>query len=400
VQTDHGTQIILDCGTGASGLGRELAASGVQHGSVLISHTHWDHIQGIPFFGPLFIPGNEWDIFGPGASGDGMQSVLRGQMERTYFPVRLDQLSAAINYHDLDEGTFEIGEVTVRTRYLNHTAVTLGYRLEVGGVSIVYSSDHEPHSPLQADPAPPSRGTDPVVVHAEDEKHAEFLADADLVIHDTQYTAREYEAKMGWGHSTVEYAVDLAVAAGVKRLVLFHHDPLRSDDLVDDLVSASRMRAQAWGSELDLSAAGEGGVIELREQKVARRAGPAKVLVVDDDPGVVDSLSFLLQAEGYRLVTAADGEHGLEVARAEHPDLILLDWRLPGMDGPSVSRALRTGSDRELRRVPVLMLTALDSADDTMTAFEAGADDYITKPFTPASVLVHVRQWLKRSEAA
>lgn len=114
-------------------------------GHILISHTHWDHIQGIPFFAPLFAPGNEWDIYGPKGPGQSLREILAGQMQYTYSPITLDQCQAKIRYHDLVEGTFDIDDIKVSTHYLNHPALTLGYRLEADGVAVVYACDHEPY---------------------------------------------------------------------------------------------------------------------------------------------------------------------------------------------------------------------------------------------------------------
>ena len=115
-------------------------------GHLLITHTHWDHIQGFPFFVPLFVPGNEWDVYAPTGLGRRLEDTLAGQMEYAYFPVTLDQLGATIRYHEIVEGAFDVGSVRVVARYLNHPALALGYRLEAGGVSIVYATDHEPHA--------------------------------------------------------------------------------------------------------------------------------------------------------------------------------------------------------------------------------------------------------------
>ena len=149
VRTDDGTLIVLDCGTGAHGLGLALMASGERplRGHLLLTHTHWDHIQGFPFFAPLFVAGNEWDIYAPGGLGRHLETTLAGQMEYTYFPVTLAQLGATTRYHDLVEGNFAIGDMRVAAQYLNHPALALGYRVAVGGVALVYSVDHEPHAP-------------------------------------------------------------------------------------------------------------------------------------------------------------------------------------------------------------------------------------------------------------
>ena len=147
VRGDDGTLIVLDCGTGAHGLGQALLSAGPRcDGHLMITHTHWDHIQGFPFFAPLFVPGNTWDIYAPGALGRQLERTLAGQMEYNYFPVTLAQLPATIRFHDIGEGEFAIGETRVTTQYLNHPALTLGYRLQSGGNAVVYSVDHEPHA--------------------------------------------------------------------------------------------------------------------------------------------------------------------------------------------------------------------------------------------------------------
>src|SRR5499433_819982 len=193
VTTKSGTLIVLDMGTGAAVLGRELVARGEPlRGHILISHTHWDHIQGIPFFAPLFVPGSQWDIYGPKDLGQSLREALAGQMQYAYFPVTLDQCGAKIRYHDLVEGTFDVDDIKVSTHYLNHPALALGYRLEADGVALVYACDHEPYGRQLARGVGEIRGND--------RRHATFLAGADLVIHDAQYTASEYASKSGWGH--------------------------------------------------------------------------------------------------------------------------------------------------------------------------------------------------------
>ena len=173
---------------------------------------------------PLFRAGHEWDVYAPRQLGRTLEEILAGQMQYTYFPVPLGELAATIRYHELTEGTFELGRVRVVTRYLNHPAPALGYRLEAGGVSLVYATDHEPHSRHHAERRPAESSAP---VHAEDKRHIEFLAGADLLIHDAQYTLEEYPEHLSWGHCPAEWAVDFAVAAKVRRLALFHHDPTR-----------------------------------------------------------------------------------------------------------------------------------------------------------------------------
>ena len=146
--TDDGKLFIVDAGTGIINLGRRMMAGDFGQGkgeaSVFLSHAHWDHIQGFPFFQPLFVPGNEWDLYAPGSGGQQLETTLAGQMEYTYFPVTLEQLDATIRFHDLVESQFSIGPARIVTQYLNHPALTLGYRLECDGVTVVYVADHEP----------------------------------------------------------------------------------------------------------------------------------------------------------------------------------------------------------------------------------------------------------------
>ena len=401
------TLIVLDCGTGAHGLGQHLMTGGEPScdGHLMITHTHWDHIQGFPFFAPLFAAGNTWDIYAPGAIGQQLERALAGQMEYQYFPVTLAQLGATTRYHDLAEGCFTVGGVRVVTQYLNHPALALGYRLEVGGVAVVYSVDHEPHAP---DPA--ARRTDGPPLHHEDRRHVEFLAGADLVIHDAQYTLEEYPQKKGWGHTAAEWAVDYAVAAGAQRLALFHHDPLRSDEALDRLVEICRRRAGAAGSGLQVFAAAEGEEVRLVEHDTERprtetapcatpTVGPLTILVADDDPTMVRLLTLALEPDGFRVVTANDGEAALAQARLEHPALILLDWQMPGADGIEVTRALRREPDPALRDVPVVLITAQSGPDNTAAGFAAGVTDYLTKPFRPAHVRTRVQAWLLRRRA-
>jgi CheY-like chemotaxis protein len=417
VRTADGTLIVLDCGTGAHGLGQALlrGQSRPVHGHLLISHTHWDHIQGFPFFAPLFVPGNVWDIYAPGGLGKCLEDTLAGQMEYAYFPVTLNQLGATIRYHDLVEGMLKLRDAHVSTRYLNHPALTLGYRLQVGSAVVVYATDHEPH-------APPALGivyssgseADALPAHREDQRHIEFLGGADLVIHDAQYTVAEYAQKVGWGHSPLEYTVDVALAAGVKRLALFHHDPLRDDEALDRLVEACRWRVAAVHGALEVFAAAEGQVIELPEQdsamaqgrtsevsaavdETAATVGRETVLIVDDEPDIVDILVSTLAPEGYRLLFAYDGETALRLARAERPALILLDWRMPGRDGLEVCRALRADADLRISKVPVVLLTAQMGEEHIAAGFSSGVTDYLTKPFKPAHVRSRVRGWLLRS---
>lgn len=406
IRTDDGTLIVLDCGTGAHGLGQALISEGPLRGHILISHTHWDHIQGFPFFAPLFVPNNEWNVYAPYGLGTPLEDTLAGQMEYAYFPVTLDQLDAYIKYNDLVEGEFYLGNVHVTTRYMNHPVPTLGYRLSVGGVVMVYATDHEPHSLHVHEQTN-------LPVHHEDLRHIEFLSGADLVIHDAQYTEEEYQQKISWGHSSLEKAMDFAISAQVKRLVFFHHDPLRDDDTLDRLVEGNRQSLAARGTDLEILGASEGDVIELHEQEPATRAsvqrdlspsmsavfepGETTVLVVDNDPAVVRLLVFALRPERCRVLTAHDGESAMRIIRAERPDLVLMEWDMPGISGLEACRVLRADADPGMSKMPVVLMTAYPNAPDVTAAFETGVTDYLTKPFTPQVARTRVHAWLLRA---
>ncbi|MBS0238722.1 MAG: MBL fold metallo-hydrolase [Proteobacteria bacterium] len=256
VGTAAGTLIVIDGGTGLHALGQEIVKVGKpRNGHLLISHTHWDHIQGIPFFAPFFMADSHWHIFAPKGFGSTIEETLAGQMQYAYFPVRLDQMRARITFTELVEGEFEIADVRIRTQYLNHTALTLGFRLEADGAALVYASDHEPYA------AGLAGGNEPLT--GKDLAHAEFAKDADLLIHDGQFTADEYDCRIGWGHSPLPYAAAVARTAHVTRLALTHHDPLRTDAELVRLVGQQRLSEPQGSTVKDIFAAAEGEVIEL-----------------------------------------------------------------------------------------------------------------------------------------
>lgn len=404
VEIRAGTELLVcDCGTGAHALGQALLAENRPlAGHLFITHTHWDHIQGLPFFAPLFVPGHAWHIYGPAGLGNRLEAALVGQMEYQYFPIRLEDMAAKIRYHELQEGTLAIGEVTVRTRFLNHPGISMGYRFERGGRAVVYATDHEPHMMSDAPAAEPE-------VHLEDAGHVAFLRDADVVIHDAMYVSSEYASHRGWGHTPAERAVDYCLRANVKRLVLFHHDPSRDDDAVERVLAIARARA---GSALHVDAAAEGAVITLNDgagksprpadtaMAPAPAATPATILIADDEPASLLLFKASLAPDAYRILTCADGEAALNLALSERPDLILLDWHMPGLAGTEVCRKLRASADPVLRDVPIVMLTAKAGTEHTAAGFDAGVTDYMTKPVTPAYLRSRVQEWLVRRRVA
>lgn len=405
VTSDSGEIILIDAGTGANALGRALVEQGRgQRGYILISHTHWDHIQGLPFFAPLFIPGAQWRIYGPRGIGPSLREVLAAQMDYTYFPVTLNQFAADVEYHEVVEGGFAVGDFRIATQYLNHPALTVGYRLEADGASVVYASDHEPHSPHAGEG------------HAEqaesgDLGHVEFIRDADLVIHDAQYTASEYPSKVGWGHSTIEYAVDVAIAANARQLALYHHDPARSDEAVDGLIQAARERAAGMGAHLTVTGAAEGAVIELRG---AANAGKLSAFVpsslVTPASSVAEELVLIAGLPDsdralFSAAATADGipsvsEVSVEALKAAlaggHPSLIVLGDALSAVDPLSLCAELRA-LDGEAAKVTPIIIVADQTAVPDDKGEAAGVTDWLTRPFSVQYARSRLRAWIMRS---
>jgi CheY-like chemotaxis protein/phosphoribosyl 1,2-cyclic phosphodiesterase len=410
VTTADGALLIFDCGTGVHRLAAELMTQGRKaiDANILLGHTHWDHIQGFPFFVPAFIQGNSVAIYGPEGSRGSLQHVLAGQMEYTYFPIELKQLPAAITYHDLTEGIHAIGGVRVATQFLNHPAMTLGYRVEADGVALVYLVDHEPFSDelWRADAEP---GRIESILHDGDRRHAKFMADADLVIHDAQYTPEEYPSKKTWGHSTYDYAVQIAAAAGVRRLALTHHDPGHDDRFVADIERKARTLALQHGTNLDVFCAYEGCELVLEPRSTLKpfvMADPVqasvaqrrfRILAVDDQPDMLTLIVRALEEDQYIVRTATNGPEALRLIDEHMPDLVVLDYKMTGMDGLAVMKTLR--AKPATRLLPVLMLTGMTDEPSTRAGFEAGVTDYVTKPFSIPQLTARVRACLARAVA-
>ncbi len=210
-----GQLVILDAGTGIRALGRELVErqNGAVLAEILLSHAHWDHIQGLPHFKPFFAPGNAVRIWGSRQGTTSLEAILRQQMDPAVFPVPLDALSAKLTVQQVEPGEFTVGTFRVQAMRLRHFVA--------------------------------------------------FLGGVELLIHDAMYTPEELEEHRGWGHSTFEEAVALAGDAGVKRLVLFHHEPEHGDEAIDALVAAARRQARAKGLPAEVVAAQEGMTLTL-----------------------------------------------------------------------------------------------------------------------------------------
>jgi phosphoribosyl 1,2-cyclic phosphodiesterase/DNA-binding response OmpR family regulator len=399
VQTDAGTLIVIDCGSGGHALGLALQASGRgRRGHLLISHTHWDHIQGLPFFAPLFVPGNRWDIYAPRGVRQSLEQTLAGQMQSTYFPIDLEELGAQIRFHELVEGDLEIEEVRVATRYLNHPALTLGYRLSADGATIVHASDHEPH----AQELGAGRGT----VAGEDLRHAEFLANADLVIHDAQYTPAEFAAKVGWGHSTGEYAALLSAMTGVRRLALTHHDPKRTDDEIDAMVRAV---GASLGAEptVEVFGAAEGASLELRGHATAAphygEPGSAEdrpaellhrtVVIGAADPKMAELLTDAIGTDGFDLRLADSGEAVVELVAATHPALVMVEDSAGAIDAGATCQAIRRLPASDPQTLPVVLVSPEAHPSGPV---EPGVTERLHAPLFKAFLQARARAWILR----
>jgi phosphoribosyl 1,2-cyclic phosphodiesterase len=251
------TRIALDAGTGLRRLGGALLSQAAQAGqagqprhvelTVLLSHVHWDHIQGLPFFAPIYAPGTRLVLAG-GATSTPLRDTLRRQMSAPSFPVDWNDLPSTIDYAELRDGTrMQVGQAEVRVARANHPDAVFAYRVEHGGRSVVYATDTEHYACVDPRLVALARG-------------------ADVLIYDAQYLPEEYAgqvgmSRVGWGHSTYEAGAALARAAGVSKLVLFHHDPTRSDDGV------AAIEDRARGAFDDVVAAREGLVIDLGGQE-------------------------------------------------------------------------------------------------------------------------------------
>lgn len=271
IVTKAGTRLLLDAGTGIREAGLSLLPLMPTTTHILISHTHWDHIQGFPFFTPAFVPGNVVNMYGPIQYSKDLATVIRMQMDYEVFPVREAELKSRLYYHNLGEGVTEINDVRLYTKYTNHPVMTLSYRIEADGQSIVYTGDTEPYfnvlltggrTPDQIDPQDLQEIEDEVRI--QNQRHIDFCREADLLIHDAQYTESEYLLnRRGWGHTPIEHAIFVGRRAGVKRLALSHHDPTRPDAALTDFQEKYGALNREICPEMELFFAAEKTEIEL-----------------------------------------------------------------------------------------------------------------------------------------
>ncbi|HEU4368187.1 MAG TPA: diguanylate cyclase [Methylomirabilota bacterium] len=400
VRAGDGTVIVLDCGTGARELGLHLVRTmpSPVRLHLFIGHTHWDHIQGFPFFVPAFLPGAELNVYAPLGFQQSLEEAMSGQMEYSYFPVKLRDLRSRIHFTELEEGFFRVGDVLVETQYLNHTAPTIAYRMTNGGASVAYVTDHEPFWASE----------DGVLHHPGDQRHIAFMRGADLAIHDAQYSAAEYVDRLGWGHSTIEYATDVALAAGVKRLALFHHDPGHDDRTLERLEAEARTRVIDCGGVLDVFAAREGQELSVSGSRPAAPAAEisalrrrliagARVLVVTSDDTQVATIEEALAGDGMVALPVPDMHAALTRGTEYLPDLAIVDTGLPPGDGADLVPAFRSRLGRA--NFPVILLAERPEVT-ALHRPEIGATDYLAKPYSPPMLRARVRAWLARTLVA
>ena len=255
--------IILDAGTGIRNLGEALIENGESiKAYILISHPHWDHIQGFPFFKPAFVSGNELTIVGGETDKVTLEKMISDQMNKVYFPVQLNELKATLRFCRVEEEEFSVFGARVQTIYVNHPSFAIGYRITSGGKSVVYISDNEPFDRKVAQGI---RNVDKVIVDKflraqgdPNQRVFDFVRGADILIHDATYTPEEYVDRVGWGHSHYLFTLKVAAEGNVKKLVLFHHDPAHGDDKVDDILRKCKNEIRIRRYQFECVAAAEG----------------------------------------------------------------------------------------------------------------------------------------------
>ncbi len=237
IRTDNNDLIILDAGTGIHMLGLELLKTVPVTTHLFMTHTHWDHIQGLPFFSPLFIPGNQVKIYGglDPVTNEGIERALNVQLQYSYFPIREAELNANIEYNTIKAGkAVTVGSAKVTPILLNHPVLNFGYRVDSDDQSLFFTGDFEPQFNIYQ----PDDSNFDEYQSIIDKKHHEIIqamSNVDALIFDSSYTIEEYASKKGWGHSTYKFAIEHARLANAKKLFLTHHEPTRTDQQLEDI---------------------------------------------------------------------------------------------------------------------------------------------------------------------
>jgi phosphoribosyl 1,2-cyclic phosphodiesterase len=259
--------IILDAGTGLRELGLQLAAEKRPlRIHLLLSHTHWDHIQGFPFFTPIYNPANEITVYGPRALDKSLEEAVMFQMQYAFFPVRGVELAAKMQFREIEEQSWRIGDIDFSTKSMNHPIRVLAYRFQRGNRAGAYTGDNEPYYDVMAEKGDPS---DPAIrrrlafIDGCNQSVGEFLRGLDLLIADAQYTDEEYAMKRGWGHSSLTQVVTMAARSAVKKLVLFHHEPTHPDAEMDKLTKKAQALAKKLSKKMGVVAAKEGMTVDV-----------------------------------------------------------------------------------------------------------------------------------------
>ncbi len=259
LRSDDGDWIVFDAGTGIRELAGSLDLSKSHDIHLFISHPHWDHISGFPFFVPLFIPGNDVTVYGPGTFEKTLEEIMRGQMTYSYFPVRTEELQANIKFRELREEVITLGNFTIETITLNHPVTCLGYKVKYKDNIFIYLGDNEPYYNVYND-------NDPEVIaiaNNMNKRLVDFVTGTDTLVTDAQYIPSEYESHKGWGHSTTHDVVNMAIKANIKKVFFFHHDPMRKDKDIDFIVDHFQKIVKDKGYDIEIYGAMENETFDV-----------------------------------------------------------------------------------------------------------------------------------------
>lgn len=260
VRSDAGELIILDAGTGISALSQSLLAELPLTANIFVTHSHWDHIHGLPFFLPFFIPGNKVKLHGAFdiVTGRGVEQIMEVQLQYSYFPIREAELRAMIDYHTLEvDEAVTVGDAVVKSTLLNHPVTNFGYRVECNGKSMFFTGDHEPWYNIY-DPEDEGYAEFQAMIDEKQRHMDDFVRGVDVLVADCSYTAAEYPQKAGWGHGTFAGAIELARRVGARQLVCTHHEPTRSDDDLERVFAEALRQSEPRAGDPEIVLSHEG----------------------------------------------------------------------------------------------------------------------------------------------